>query len=155
MRHNSEWRKRHDYRISNFLYPDKCYYPSQYPSIVPYCAIPNYYSLMNYEIEDIIDKYYRIELSKLMLMKEGYYPRLAKKQEEAVQDNYLEKIQRANKVILEREADRKKKQEQALLIRQNEKNENINLKMDMLFEKRGSNSSKIETKLPPINPKKK
>ena len=75
MRNNSDWRMRHNERIKNHFYPDNYYAPTQYPTIVPYCALPNYWSMMNYEIEDLIDKKYKTEINKMLLMRDGYYPK--------------------------------------------------------------------------------
>lgn len=74
MRNCSEWRLRHNERIKNFFYPDIIYPPSQYPAIVPYCAMPNYWSVMDYNIDDLLDKHFKNEVNKMILIKEGYYP---------------------------------------------------------------------------------
>lgn len=74
MRNVSDWRMRHNERIKNYFFPDFIYPPSEYPAIIPHCAIPNYWSHMNYEIEDLLDKKFKYEVNKQLLIRDGYYP---------------------------------------------------------------------------------
>jgi hypothetical protein len=73
----SEWRERHNERITNFFYPDIYYneQPVAYPAIIPYCAIPNYNCLFDYEIEDLIQKKYFYDLYKIILSNQGFFPK--------------------------------------------------------------------------------
>lgn len=106
MRHLNEFRLKQNNKITQFFYPDMEYTYNTYPSITPYCALPNFNSILQYEIEDLIDKKYKIELYKLLLKKDGLYS------DDVIQrrkENFLwfDKVKRAEMVIKERE-ERKK-----------------------------------------------
>lgn len=106
MRHLNEYRLRQNNKITQFFYPDMEYTYNTYPSITPYCALPNFNSILQYEIEDMIDKKYKIELYKLFLKKDGLYS------DDVIQrrkENFLrfDKVKRAEMIIKERE-ERKK-----------------------------------------------
>ncbi len=103
MRYSSDWRVRHNDRISNFFYPDYQYSNDNYPCIVPYCALPNLGCIMQYEIEDLIDKKYRYELYKLMLKKDGYYTDLKYTNPTILtKDKNMRKVEFASKIINDR-----------------------------------------------------
>jgi len=102
MRHINEYRLKQNNKITQFFYPDREYTYNCYPSIVPYCALPNFNSILEYEIEDMIDKKYKIELYKLFLKKDGIYSDNVIKMRK---ENFIsyDKLKRAEKVIKERE----------------------------------------------------
>lgn len=80
MRNISDWRERHNERMTNFFYPDVVYDNVDYnyvpyPKIIPYSGLPNYNVLFDYEIEDLIQKKYFYDLYKIILRNEGFYPK--------------------------------------------------------------------------------
>lgn len=103
MRYSSDWRIRHNDRISDHFFPDYQYSQFNYPHIVPYCAIPNYWSLMEYELEDLIDKKYKYELYKLLLKRDGYYTEIKQTNPTIVsKDKSFKKVEFASNIVNEK-----------------------------------------------------
>lgn len=125
----SDWRLRHNNRMLDFFFPEVPI--NYYPTIVPYCAMPNYNSLFEYELEDLINKKYMFDLHKMFLKKDNLYPG---------KDRSFRKTELASKIIREN-------QDKEIEIRKKRHNDYLKSKLK-LYDSKFSNKYKDESNLP-------